>query len=114
MHGLPSVSERLEALEDDVDVLHGGRQIEDGFERGRVKTGRDLRIGEDEGAEVAFLVPGLHRVALHDSIRVASVEAGCNESEQQPVREHETVRGLDVAAHPLWVDDESVDDPREA
>ena len=29
------MSERLQALEDDVDVLHGGRQVEDPFERGR-------------------------------------------------------------------------------
>src|SRR5690348_3022391 len=103
MYGLPCVSERLETLEDDIDVLHGCSEIEDGLERRRVETRSDLRIGADEPAEVALLVPRLHCVALHDPVCSASVEARTDKREQQPVREDESVRRVDVAAHPLRI-----------
>src|SRR2546423_13852329 len=113
MHGLPSVSERLQALEDDVDVLYGRRQIERALERGRIQSGRDLLVAEDELAKVALPVPRLQRMALHNSIGVAALEPRTDEREQQPVREDEAVGGIDVAAHPLGVHDEAVDDPTE-
>src|SRR5262245_22761731 len=101
MYGLPSVSERLQALDDDVDVLHGCLAVENALECGRIETGRDLWIDGDEGPEVAILVPGLHRVPLHDPVGIAAVEPSGDEGEQQPVREHEAVRSGDVPEHSL-------------
>src|SRR3954451_11484473 len=51
MHGLPVGGERAEALEDDVDVLHGRGQIEHALQCGRVEARRNLRVGKDELAE---------------------------------------------------------------
>ena len=72
------------------------------------------RIGGDERAEVALLVPRLHRVPLHEPVRLGAAEPRLDEREQQPVREDEPVRGVEVPQHPLRIDDEAVDDPREA
>src|SRR5436190_23384985 len=55
--------ERVQALEHGVDVADGCFEVEDGVE---VDVRRDLRIGRDEGAEVALFLPRLHRVALDE------------------------------------------------
>ena len=99
--GSSSVRERCEALEDGVDVADGRLEVEHGRERGRVQARCDLGVGRDERAEVALLVPRLHRVPLHEPVRLAAREPRLDEREQQPVREHEPVRRVEVAQHPL-------------
>src|SRR4051812_7481460 len=49
---------------------------------GREKFG-DVRVGEDVRAELAALVPGLHRVALHPLVSLLAGDARAREREQQ-------------------------------
>ncbi len=91
----------MQAVEDGVDVLDGRGEVEDAVERGGVEARGDLRVGLDERAEVALLVPGAHRVPLDEPVGLAAGEPGLDEREQQPVREDEAVRGLEVPEHPL-------------
>src|SRR5438105_12509116 len=101
MDGLLLPDERVEALEDGVDVTNGCVEIEDDRE---VDARRDLGVGGGELAEVAFLFPGLHRVALNQSISVVARNAGFDEREQQPVAENEPLARVEVAPHALGVD----------
>ena len=78
------------------------REVEDGFE---VYSGGDLVIGATEVAEVKLLVPGTHRVALDERVRVATSETGVDEREEQALREEEAVTLLEVPSHPLGIDD---------
>src|SRR5262245_39903053 len=108
MDGLLSSSERTKALEGDVAVAGGGIESEDGVELGAVGDGG---LGLDETAEVALLLPGLHRCALHEAVRLLAREAGLDEGEEQAVAEDQAVAGVEVAAHALRIDDEALDDP---
>ncbi len=65
-------------------------------------------------AEVALLVPGPHRVALDEPVRVVARQAGLDEREQQALAEEEAVARLEVPLHPLGPDDEALDEPGEA
>ena len=94
-----------------VEVGDGRAEVEDARRARRRRGGRDLGVGADELAEVALLVPGAHRVSLHEAVRVVALEAALDEREQQAVREEEAVRGPEVPLHALRVDDEPVDDP---
>ena len=51
---------------------------------------------------------------LNETIRVVSREPGADQREQHGLAEDETVRGVEVAAHPLRIDDEPVGEPGEA
>src|SRR5437870_2019997 len=55
----------------------------------RAEAFADLRILRDRRAEVAFLLPRLHGVGLHDAVRLLAQHAGGGEIEQQLAREDE-------------------------
>ena len=61
-----------------------------------------------------LLVPGAQGVSLHEPVRVVAREAGLDERQQDALAEDEAVRRVEVRAHALGVDDEPVDEPREA
>ena len=65
-------------------------------------------------AEVPAAVPRLHRQALHDAVCVVALQARLHERQQQPLAEVEAVARIEVLAHAFPVDDEAVDEPREA
>src|SRR5690349_7540483 len=104
MHWL--LYEVVESVEDDVDVLRVRALVED-----RVEVDMDVRVVADERAKVELLVPGAHSVALHEPVRVVAREARLDEREQQPLREVEAVRCVEVSAHPPRMDDEPFDEP---
>ena len=109
-HGRCSSAERAQALEHDVDVTRVGAEVEDGIE---VDAPRDLGVGADELREVEPLVPGAHRVTLHEPVRVVAREPGLDEREQQALAEVEAVARVEVLAHPLGADDEPLQQPGE-
>ena len=80
----------------------------------RVEAGGDLRVGGNKLPEVPLLVPGGERVSLHQPVRVVTGEPRGHEREKHALAEDEAVRGVEVSPHPLGVDDEPVDEPREA
>src|SRR5438874_12443039 len=98
----------VQSLEDRVDVPDCGVEVEDRVE---IDTRRDLGIGFDESAEVALLLPRVHRVALDEPVGVVTWQTGLDEREQETMAEHEPVARVEVAPHPLGMDDEAFDDP---
>ena len=60
------------------------------------------------------LVPGAHRVALHEPVGVVARQPRLDEREQQPLAEVEPVARREVLAHPLLANDEPFDEPGEA
>src|SRR6185312_10139236 len=78
--------ERVEALEDGVDVtgvrLERERLVE-------VDPIRDLAVGAHELAEVLLLFPGAHRRTLHEAIRLVARETALDEREQHALAEEE-------------------------
>ena len=71
----------------------------------------DLGVGLDGGAEVALFLPGSHRVRLHERVRLLAEHAGGREVEQQLAGEHQPVRQIQIAAHPLGIDEQLVHQP---
>jgi hypothetical protein len=69
MNGLLLDGDRLQAVEHGVDVACVRAQIEDGLE---VEPRRDLVFVAYELAEVELFVPGAHRVALHELVRIVA------------------------------------------
>ena len=61
------LAERAQALEDDVDVLGVGVQVEHRIE---VDPAGELGVRPDELREVEALVPGAHRVPLDEPVGV--------------------------------------------
>src|SRR5436190_3228641 len=103
--------ERVQPLEDGVDMTDGGIQIEHG---GEIDVPRDLGIGTDERPEVSLFLPGLHGVSLDEPVCLVPRNAGLDEREQQAVAENESVTRIEVPPHPVRIDDEPLDDPRKA
>src|SRR5919201_7136179 len=91
MHRLLLSGERPETLEDDVDVTERSLQVEDRLERRNPQRSGDLRIGGDELAEVAAVLPPLHRVPLDEPVGVVAAEPRLHEREQQAVAEDKPV-----------------------
>src|SRR6266540_861101 len=114
MDRLPSPGERVEALEDRVDVARVVAEIEQGVERSGVEPTGELGIGAHELGEVELLLPGAHRVSLDEPVGLLSGEPGIDEREQQALAEEEPAARLEVLAHPLRLDNEPVDEPGEA
>src|SRR5215204_1426981 len=103
--------EVAEPFEDGVHVTDGGIQVED---RVHVDAARDRAVGADELLEVLFLLPRAHRVGLDETVGLVPRHARLDQREQQLVAEDEAVASLEVAPHPLRIDDEPLDDPAEA
>src|SRR3954453_4673223 len=103
--------EGVEAVEHGLDVTHGRVEVEDGVE---IDAACQLAIGAHELDEVRLLFPCTHRVCLDGAVRIVPREPGLDEREQQTMAEEQTVTGVEVAAHALWIDDETLDDPVEA
>ena len=72
-----------------------------------------LGIGGEQLAERALLLPRLHRVALHDPVRLVAARARLDEREQHRLAEHEPERRVEVAQHPLGIHAQALDDLRE-
>src|SRR6266511_2081059 len=111
MNGFLLRDEGSKTFEDGVDMPDRGVEVEDRFE---IDACLDARVGTDELAEVPLLVPGDHRVLLNEAIRVVAGETALHKGQEQPVAEDEPVARAEVPTHPLGVDDQSLDDPREA
>ena len=80
----------------------------------QVDAGGDLLVGPDELPEVALLLPGSHRVALHERVCVRALEPGVHEREQQALTEEEAVARVEVPSHSLRPHDHPRHDPGEA
>src|SRR5581483_9909064 len=89
----------FETGEDGVDVAGVGGQVERG---GEIDARGDL------------LLPGPHRGALHEPVRVVAGEPRLDERAEDALGEEQEVARLEVAAHPLGPHDETLDEPREA
>ena len=81
----------MQALEDDVDVAGVRAEVEDRVEVDR-RAAAISASARDELAEVALLVPGAHRVPLHEPVGLVAREPALDEREQQPLAE-ERARG---------------------
>src|SRR5581483_9964792 len=101
----------FETGEDGVDVAGVGGQVERG---GEIDARGDLLVGAAELAEVELLLPGPHRGALHEPVRVVAGEPRLDERAEDALGEEQEVARLEVAAHPLGPHDETLDEPREA
>ena len=82
-------AERAQPLEDDVDVPRVGAEVEDA-RRGRRRPAISASAA-DERREVEPLVPGPHRVPLHEPVGLVAGEARVDEREQEPLAEVEAV-----------------------
>src|SRR6185295_18696937 len=91
-------AERTKPVEDDVDMACVGAEVEHGIE---VDATGDLGVGAYELREVQTLVPGPHRMALHEPVRIVAREAGLDECEQQTLAEVQPMARVDVFAHAL-------------
>src|SRR4051794_33542753 len=91
----------VESVKDNVDMLRVRAFVEDG-----VEVDANLRVRAHERAEVLLFLPCVHRVALHEAVRLVALEPGLDEREQQTLRVVEPVARVEVAAHALGPDDE--------
>src|SRR6476619_5144424 len=74
----------------------------------------DLRVAADEPCKVGLFLPGPHGVILDEAVRIVPREPGLDEREEEAMTEDEAVARLEIAKHPLGMDEEPFDDPREA
>ena len=111
-HGTPrGRHERIEAVDDRVDVAQEGRLVEAGVEIGQRQVLRDVGIGGQEVAQRRPLVGGPERRALDDRVRlVAADTALLDERDQHPAAGVQSEAARDVLAHPLRPDDEALDE----
>src|SRR6476659_4676168 len=82
--------------------------IEDG-----VEVDANPGIGSDESRKVLVFLPGAHRMALHEPVRLVALEPRLDERQQKPLGEVEAVARVEIAAHPLGMHDEAFDEPGE-
>src|SRR5579883_2001675 len=100
MDGLLLSDERVETLEDGVDVTGERGEVERRVERVPAERGGDLRILADELAEVALLLPRAHRAALREPVGLVARQPGRDEREEDALAEEQAVARLEVAQHP--------------
>src|SRR4051812_2700442 len=101
MDGLLLLGEAMDAVEDAVEMGDGGGEIEHLVEPFRAEAAGDRGVGTRELDEVALFVPGAHRRDLHERVGVGALEPRLDERKQQPVREEQVVRRVEVPPHPL-------------
>src|SRR5665213_2226274 len=92
------------------DVRERALQIEAGVEPSCVERGRHLGVDSKELPKRALFAPSLHRVALHDAIRLVARAARFDERQQYRLAEHETERGIEVSQHALGMNLQVLDD----
>ena len=73
-----------QALEDDVDVLEHALEVEGVGDAACAEALGDLGVSLDELPEVALLLPGPQRMALHEAVGIVSGEARLDERERAP------------------------------
>jgi hypothetical protein len=110
MNGLLLDCDRLETGENRVGVACVRAEVEDRIE---IDPRSDLVIVANKLAEVEFFIPGAHRVALHEPVRLVAPEAGLDECEQYALAEEQEVARFEIAAHALFAHDEPLHQPRE-
>src|SRR6478735_61304 len=74
----------------------------------------DLRVAADEPRKVGLFLPGPHGVILDEAVRIVAREPGLDEREEEAMTEDQAVARLEIAEHPLGMDDEPFNDPHEA
>src|SRR6476620_7640268 len=82
--------------------------------RVEIDAAADLRVAADESCKVGLFLPGPHGVILDEAVRIVAQEPGLDEREEEAMTEDEAVARVEIAKHPLGVDDEPLDDPSEA
>src|SRR5688572_32166359 len=107
---LPAL-ERGEALEHRVDVAEIGLECEYGLE---VDALRDLPVGAGELAQIPVFLRRAGGMPLNEPVGVVAGEACVDEREQESLAREQPARRLEVLAHPVRVDDQSLDEPGEA
>src|SRR5581483_12073275 len=107
MNGLLLLGEAMDAIENAVEVGDGGAQVEDLVEALVPEPAGDRLVVARELHEILLLVPRAHRGALDERVRIRALQPRLDERKQQAVREEEVVRRVEVATHPLRIDDET-------
>ena len=74
-----------------------------------VEAGGDLGVRTPAVRAGPALVPGLHRMALHELVGPLPRQPGLGQRQQHPLRAVEAVAGVQIAPHPLGVDHEPLD-----
>src|SRR4029079_18391795 len=82
--------------------------------RVEIDPAADLRVAAGESCKVGLFLPGPHCVILDEAVRIVAGEPGLDEREEEAMTEDEAVARFEIAEHPLGMDDEPFDDPREA
>src|ERR671918_280675 len=108
--GLPVGHEIAEASEDDVGTRREGAEVEHLVQ---IDPRADTRVGSNELAKVQTLVPRTHRMALNQPVRGVALESRLDEREKNALAEEERARRVEVCAHALRANDETIDQPRE-
>src|SRR5436190_6131047 len=111
MDGFPLPDERAEPLEDGVDMACVGVEIE---HRVEIDAAGELAVGANELSEILLLIPGAERVPLHQPVGLVTRKARVDERQKQTLAEEEAVARLEVPAHALGSDDQTLDEPGEA
>src|SRR5215217_6681599 len=97
--------ERAEALEDSVDVADVGLEREDLLE---VDPAREIGVRAHEVAQVEVALPRLQCVRLHAPVGIVAAEPRIDQCKQQPLAREQPVARIEIATHPLLVDDEAL------
>src|SRR4051812_32440154 len=82
--------------------------------RVEIDAAADLRIASDEACKVGLVLPGAHGMALDETVRIVAREPGLDQREEETMTEDKPVARLEIAEHPLGMDDEPFDDPRKS
>src|SRR5205085_3616859 len=98
------------AREDLSDVAHVEVERADPLDLFARETRRDVGVREGVSAEVAALVPRLHRAALHPLVGLLARDARAREREQELAAEDEAARRVQILEHAFGVDDERADE----
>src|SRR6185436_2975816 len=82
--------------------------------RVEIDAAADLWVAANEPGKVGFSFPGPHGVILDEAVRIVAREPGLDEREEEAMTENQAVARLEIAEHPLGMDDEPFHDPPEA
>ena len=88
-------------------------EVEQGGELRLVEPGGDRRVLAQQLEQRPALAPGRHRVALHQLVGLLARQPGLGQRQQHALRAVEALAGVEVAAHPLRIDHQPVDQPGE-
>src|SRR6266849_3939204 len=102
------------AFEDGIDVLEVIAEVELLGYLGVAEILLHLSVLFQQRLEVAFAAPHRHGVALHELVGVLAAGAFLRQGDQKTLRMNEAAEAVEVLLHVFWVDQELVDQAREA